>query len=178
MTKIELPIPKHLKNILIPLGERNNKNHVDGVIRCECGSETFKVNIYSEKNKDYVCVGEYEEDYGLVVMCNCVFCNRKHLVFDMSKHGWNGFVCKDGVTIPEEKLFDWKCKECGSSVYHMTISISSEGKEDFVENLTDEIGEGEFKEEDWIESFSWITINIVCYDCGFENTRWIDYETM
>lgn len=61
----------------------------------------------------------------------------------------------------------------------MTITICSEGKEDFIENLCDGILNGKkYKKSDWTEAFGWITINLVCYNCGFEDSRWVDYETM
>ena len=179
MNKTTLPIPKHLQSILVPMGEKNNKNRVDGVLRCTCGCETFAVSVYGGKNGKGICVGAYEEDYALVVRAACIDCGRKHLVFDMAKHGWNGFVCHDGRSVPDEELFPWACKKCGSDIHHMTLTISSQGQEDFLDELEDEIGEGkEFRAEDWVEAFGWITINLVCYDCGYDDEGWIDYETM
>ena len=36
-----LPIPKHLKDILIPHGEENDEEYVKGIIHCLCGAKVF-----------------------------------------------------------------------------------------------------------------------------------------
>ena len=38
---MKLPIPTHLQNILIPIGESNSDREVTGKIRCTCGGEAF-----------------------------------------------------------------------------------------------------------------------------------------
>ncbi|SCW65806.1 Ribosomal protein L9, N-terminal domain [Paenibacillus tianmuensis] len=173
------PIPKHLNDILIPMGTDNNENRVDGVVRCLCGCETFSVSVYGDKEGQDIYVGEYNNDSALMIKAECTECHKTHLIFDLSKHGWNGFVCHDGVTVPDDELFPWPCKKCSSDVHHIKLTIISEGKEDYVDNLGDDIGDGkEFSEDDWVEAFGWITISLTCSHCGFNDERWIDYETM
>lgn len=92
-SKIELPIPKHLKKIIIQIGDNNNESHMDGVVRCTCGCETFLISVFGGNNGKDICVGEYERDYALIVKATCMDCDKNNLIFDMSKHGWNGYVC-------------------------------------------------------------------------------------
>ena len=57
----------------------------------------------------------------------------------------------------------------------MIVSISSQGKDDFIDETEDT---DEFSPDDWIEAFEWITIALKCCECEHEDNSWIDYETM
>ncbi|MCL2102547.1 MAG: hypothetical protein FWH25_00750 [Syntrophorhabdaceae bacterium] len=173
-----LPIPKHLKDILAPGGDKNSENRVDGVIRCFCGCESFYMKIFADVEEGYPQVCEYEDDYALMVKAVCKDCSKDYLLFDDSKHGWNGFVCHDGVTVSDDELKIWQCTECESDIHNVEIRIMSQGKQDFIEESGIADGETDFLEDDWVEAFGWITIGLKCCGCGNNDEKWIDYETM
>ncbi len=168
-----LPIPKHLTNFLVPVGEDNNEFNVKGLIKCTCGNESFKINLYADLEASYLKVRKYENDYALVIYVTCAECQKEYLLFDKSKHGWNGFVCDDGVAVPKNILEEYFCKNCDSQSHSLELTISSQGKEDFIEESDDE-----FDEDDWVEAFEFIEINTKCSECDCYTKEWVSYETM
>ena len=173
-----LPIPKHLKSILIPTGTANNEFEVTGHIVCDFGNDHVSVHllgntaIYGEDK--VVKVIEINGNYFLIIKINCNKCLKEHLVFDNDYHGWNGFVCGgDSRNIPKPPTIEFRCFNCSSSDHQMTVRINSQGQEDFIEE-----GEGEYDQNDWVEAFSWITIRLKCNMCSEKNEEWISYETM
>ena len=171
-----LPIPTHLEDILIPIGNKNNEFHVDGVIRCSCGCENFNIRIFADTKNGYPQECEYNGGFALVVVVACADCKKEHLILDISIHGWDGFVCHRGTTAPDEELKSWNCPKCKNDIHSVYVSIESEGKQDFIEGAGIADGESEFKEDDWINAFCWITIGLKCSGCGKNDYIWIDYE--
>lgn len=173
-----LPIPKHLKSILKPIGDKNNEFEITGKIVCDCGSENFTIELVGDSS-DYeknnvIKVVEIEENYFLIIKVKCNSCNKEHLIFDNDYHGWNGFVCGgDSREYPRPESKVWHCNKCENSDFSMNVHIHSQGQDDFIEELEDE-----FDKEDWIEGFDWITIKTACNMCGETNDEWISYETM
>ena len=172
------PIPNHLKDILIQTGNKNNENRVDGIIRCSCSQESFHIKVFADTRNGFPQVCKYAGDYALVVEAVCMDCGKPQLLFDKSKHGWDGFVCHDGVSVPTEELKSWNCSKCDCDIHNIGICLLSQGKEDFIDETGISDGETEFSEDDWVEAFEWITIDLNCYGCGCNDKKWIDYETM
>lgn len=171
------PVPKHLKEILKPIGD-NNEFEVTGKIVCDCGSEEFKIKLVGddseyETNK-VIRLAEIDDNYYLIVSVKCNNCNKEHLIFDNDFHGWNGFVCgENSKSIAKPETKNWTCKNCYGTNHSMTLLIHSQGQDDFKEEAGDE-----FDKNDWAEGFSWITIKLACNSCNEKNEEWISYETM
>jgi len=173
-----LPIPRHLETILKPIGNDNTEFEVVGQMVCNCGSDKFKIEIVgddSEYESDCVIkVQEIADNYFLIVKLHCNDCDKEHLVFDNDYHGWNGFICGgDSKELPRPKTKVWNCNKCQTANHSITLTIQSQGQEDFVEEAGDE-----FESKDWTEAFSWITMKTECKNCGVTNDEWISYETM
>ena len=173
-----LPIPKHLKDILVPVGDENSENCVNGFLRCSCGCECFHIKIFANIENGYPQVCEYKDDYAFMIKIVCMDCAKEYLIFDKSKHGWDGFVCHDGVSVPDDELKSWQCPKCANDIHRINICIMSQGKQDFIDETGIADGESEFSENEWIEAFEWITIGLSCYGCGHSDETWVDYETM
>jgi len=174
-----IPLPKHLKNILIPIGNINSEFQLIGKIVCGCGSEKFTIELVGDDSnyqKDNVIkVAEIDENYFLIIKAKCNSCNKENLIFDDDYHGWNGFVCGENFRhLPRPDTAYWCCNKCQNTNHSMIIRIESHGQDDFIE----ETEEGDFDMEDWVEAFSWITIKVICNSCGETNNEWISYETM
>lgn len=172
-----LPIPKHLESILQPF-DNSNENEVTGKITCSCGSERFKIKIVGDDSffdiEKVIKVQEILEHFYLIVYVECIKCSKNHLIFDKDFHGWNGFICEIASKhLKRPKLKDWNCPKCKNSNHSVSLTIQSEGKDDFKEEAGDE-----FDKDDWVEAFSWITINLSCKSCNEINEEWISNETM
>ncbi|NDV64889.1 hypothetical protein D0T60_06495 [Bacteroides sp. 224] len=173
-----IPVPKHLKSILKPIGDNNSEFEITGKITCDCGSENFAIEIVAD-DSDYskeqvVKVTEIDGNYFLIVKVKCNSCNKEHLIFDNDFHGWNGFVCGgDSKDQPRPSTKKWHCNKCCKSEHSMIVNIHSQGQEDFIEECGDE-----FDQDDWAEGFDWITIKTICNACEEVNDEWISYETM
>lgn len=175
---MELPIPKHLKDILFPVGNDNSELSVTGKIKCKCGSENFRIQIVGDDSQyndsQVIKVAEISGKYFLIIKVVCNDCSSQHLIFDNDYHGWNGFVCGgDNRDVERPQTKQWNCDKCANEIHKMTVQINSQGKDDFMEEGGDEFGE-----ENWVEGFDWITIEIECSNCNKTNPEWISYETM
>ena len=173
-----IPLPKRLKNILIPIGNSNNEFQLTGKIVCGCGGEEFTIEFVGD-DSDYqkynvIKVAKINENYFLIIKVKCNTCNKEHLIFDMDFHGWNGFVCEESSkNLKRPDTQDWHCNKCQNTNHSMILIIESHGQDDFIEET-----EGELDSKDWAEAFSWITIKVICNSCGETNNEWISYETM
>ncbi len=158
---MELPIPRHLKEHFILCGSDNNENQVTGTIHCSCHGETFFV---------------FSGNDGGIVQLICPQCEKEILLFDAGKHGWNGFVCKDDFLDRSEPLGEHFCPDCDGNSFAVSVCISSQGKEDFMEECIKH--DDSFTIDDWIDGFDWIQIALSCATCNSSEETWVDYETM
>ena len=158
---MDLPIPSHLKNIFVLDDNDQTENEVSGSIKCKCGSEHFEV--YSSNDRQLVKV-------------KCLDCGEEIIIFDAGKHGWDGYVCKDDFLDREEPFARYSCEECGDHIFRVELKISSQGKQDFIDECVS--NDDSFSEEEWVDAFDWIIINLVCNSCNTKLTEWLDLETM
>lgn len=172
-----LPIPNHLKNILVPKEEIDEATLV-GDLHCQCGSIEFQI-LYPDKTvkfqeKDLPCDIEIGGHWFFIIKAVCVKCMREYLLFDADFHGWDGVMCHDvkKANLPRPHLVTWKCLSCKNLKHKIEIKIDYETKENFIEQ-----SRGEFGMDRWPDAFQWIYISIECVNCGFEINNWINYET-
>lgn len=161
---MDLAIPNHLKHYLKLIGNENDEYQVLGTLKCKCGSESFY--IYHSNNK-------------MIVEAVCSSCNKELILFDEGKHGWNGFVCNDDFLNREEPLKLNKCTKCNESRFKIQVRVTSQGKQDFIDESGLKNGFGEtLNESDWVDAFEWISANIICLSCNKQEENWLDCETM
>lgn len=162
-SELDLPIPTHLKSILLPIGNKNNEYCVYGHLTCNCGSKCFVVSANEEKTN---------------VDAKCTSCNQKYEIFDYEKHGWDGFVCNT-VCNTVKQMHSLTCSNCNNNDYKLFITIHSQGKEDFIEEsrLKNSLGTT-LDTGDWANAFEWIRIDLECSDCKQKLLGWLDFETM
>ena len=158
---MDLPIPKHLQEIIYPIGMKNSEFEVTGEVRCTCGCKSFEI---------------WESNDRQLVKTVCENCKKEYLLFDSGKHGWNGFVCGDDFLDREMPLKQYGCSKCKEYDFSIVICISSQGKADFEEDCL--LNDDSFTLNDWINAFDWITISLSCKKCGATDRKWLDFETM
>ena len=109
----------------------------------------------------------------------CCKCNKEYLVFDSHAHGWDGYICRYLPERPLEIQADnFHCGNCNSIEFSFKIIISSQGQNNFIGELAEEIKNGKFTKEDWVNAFEWITMDLTCLRCGKIYPNFINYETM
>ena len=172
-----LPIPKHLRDIFVLEGENNDEFQASGIIRCDCGSGNFRIKFFADTSEGFLRVCEYEDDYALIIKADCNGCGKGYFIHDASRNGWDGFVCGGGVSVPNEELASWLCPKCGGDNQGMSVTIRSEGRQDFIEEAGIADGDDTFDADDWAEAYSSISIGLKC-PCGYKDNNWIDHETM
>ncbi len=173
-----MPVPTHLHMILFPREEVPDENLLTGDVKCSCGNRVFHV-MYPGKTQEYKgskypCTIEINGNFFFLIKVNCPKCNEEYTLFDKHYHGWDGFLCHDNMKaeLPRPKLICWKCRSCKSSTHEVSITLSSQGKDDFVD-----AADGEYDESKWPDAFEWIWITIKCSECGLVTEDWVDYET-
>lgn len=174
-----MPVPSHLRNILIPRDKVLNEELLIGDVICHCGNRAFNV-MYPGKTQEYEgrehpCTIEINGEFFFLIKAVCSKNNEEYILFDKDFHGSDGFLCHDEeqANLPRPPLVNWKCRSCNASSHEISVKISSQGKDDFME-----VTEEEFDESRWPDAFEWIWITIKCSKCGLVTDDWVDYETM
>ncbi len=158
---MELPIPRHLQNYFTPRGLSNHENQASGTVRCDCTNETFRI---------------LSSNHGGIVRLHCTSCGKDLLLFDAGKHGWNGYVCGDDFLDRTEPLQEHRCSYCGKTVFSVSVTIFSQGKQDFLDECVRH--DDTFPPDNWADAFEWIQISPTCVSCRHQEENWVDYETM
>ena len=158
---VELPIPTHLQKYLKPIGDANKERFVKGNMVCQCGCDVFSVRESNDR---------------LLVKLTCRDCESEILLFDSGKHGWDGFVCGEDCLNRSEPLREYKCSQCGQPFFRVSVSISSQGKQDFIDECVSE--DDSFLIDQWVDAFDWITVSLQCEPCAHTERGWLDLETM
>lgn len=158
---MDFPVPVHLQSNFKPIGNENDEYEVKGSIHCLCGSESFEIWESNDRN---------------IIRLKCKQCGEEFILFDSGKHGWNGFVCKDDFNDRECPFSQYVCEECEHDSFKICVTISSQGKDDFMEECVS--NDDSFTIDDWVNAFEWITVSLSCENCTFEDSKWLDMETM
>lgn len=158
---MDLPIPTHLQSYFRPIGNKNDEYRVTGEILCHCNCGCFEVWHSNDQQ---------------IVKLICKKCGKEILLFDAGKHGWNGFVCKDDFLNRTEPFVQYRCKKCKRDGFQVVAAISSQGKQDFLEECVS--NDNTFTLDDWVDGFEWIDVSLTCCNCQHEAESWIDLETM
>lgn len=178
MNEKQYPVPRYLKEIYCVDESVSGEYNLDGRVQCVCGCENFKIRTFSDYNakRNIVSVGQYEDGYALVVKADCNTCGKEWLLFDLSKHGYDGFVCQDGVAIPDTvELAEYSCVNCRQNSFKVYMGIEVEDKEQFMEEVV-AWKPDKFTEEDYVDAFNWLDISLKCSCCGKDEKSWINLE--
>lgn len=173
----KLPVPRHLEKIFQADPEETDTYELTGNLKCTCGCKQFALKTYSYVRKDG-CLGvtRYKDGYALVIQAECNGCGSRWPVFDMSRHGFNGYVCHEGVEVPDSELEPYRCPECKKDRFLVKLGIEVEDPEQFAEEVV-AYEPDIYSEEDYVDAFDWITIPVECACCGHRVRDWVNFET-
>lgn len=171
-----LPIPTHLKEILQVDEDTFDGHNMDGKLKCTCGCDDIRLRIYGEEHREHISVRRYKDNYGFRIMGSCALCGKDFEIFDMAKHGYNGFVCHDGVPVEDADLKEYLCGACQGDNFAVDVGIELEDKEQFIEEVVEDEPD-KFVPEDYVDAFDWFTVALQCKKCGRKYGDWVDFET-
>ena len=175
-TRKMVEIPRYLREYFV-LDTETRYNGFEGSIRCTCGNRRFKVLYYGEEKREYIQAKPYEGGYGLHVACVCTKCNKTIELFDMAKHGYNGFVCQEDPSAEDAEHSVYSCYKCGGDEFEIRLGIIPGDREQFVEEVVSNEPD-RFTEDDYIEAFGDICISLSCVNCKKDIVNWLEMETM
>ena len=174
-----MPVPSHLKGVVVPLNKDIGEDNLSANFRCQCGESRFEL-LYPGKTHKFggkliPCTIEIDGHFFFVLKSRCTSCGHEHLLLDTDFHGWDGFICHDPdqASLKRPQLVPWQCQKCGETKHNGIIHIESQGEEDFVL----EVGE-DFDVDRWPDAFSWFSMDLTCCKCGLESQNIISVETM
>ena len=174
-----MPVPSHLKNIVISRDAKIDEEPLVADICCPCGGKEFELlypgEVHEHAGEVIPCTSEIDGKFFFVLKYRCDSCSQDHLLLDADFHGWNGLVCHDDeqAKLDRPHLIEWKCQECDGTKHTGVVRIQTEGREDFIEVVEDE-----FDHDLWPDAFGWFSLDVVCSNCKKETEELVSYETM
>lgn len=167
-------LPTHLEKIL-RVTERSETT-LDGRIVCECGCKTFGIRYFGESYPPH-CIGvnEHGGKYALTVRAVCRGCGKEWELFDFAKHGYDGLICGDGVSVPESELIEAAAGD--ERDFEIGMAIEFDDEEQFVEEVVNEpLDDLRFAPEDRLNIWSWVVIDLKCAKSGKELKDFVNSE--
>ena len=164
--------PRHLKEIFHPTG----RDGTEGDIVCTCGCKTFGIRYYGEGYPPH-CIGvnEYGGKYALTVHAVCCACGKEWELFDFAKHGYDGLICGDGISVPDEELTDAVAGD--ERDFEVNISFEIDDEEQFEEEIVNDPPDGmSFTPDDRVNIWSWVVIDLKCAQSGKELKGFVNSE--
>lgn len=158
-------LPKHLEKIL-KVTEYDENGYMSGKIVCECGCEKFGVRYFGEQYPPHLIgVKEVGDKYAMVLKAVCRECGKEYELYDYSKHAYDGLICFDGVSVPDEELADARADD--ERDFGIEMSVEFDDIEQFTEEVVDDPPEGmSFKPDDRFNIWSWIVVHLICVKSG------------
>ncbi len=109
----------------------------------------------------------------LICSAKCTHCEKEILIFDISKHGYNALTTNTKYLNNYKMQKKSSCRKCKNDIYKVHVKIDHMGKDDVLQE-----GSNVISEENWVDAFDWITIDIECSKCGNISKSWVNLEVM
>mgnify|MGYP006908303189 CR=1 FL=1 len=174
-----MPSPSHLQHCLLRPDGPVDDEPLTAPVVCPCGNNQFALLFPGATREvdgeSYPVVARIDGKFFLVLVAHCTQCEECHLLLDKDLHGWDGYVCRDETqaALPRPPLVPWHCLTCGALAHRMSVTIYTEGPEDFIAE-----SDGDLDPDSWPDAFGWFGLDTECAACGRKTESLIDYETM
>lgn len=168
-------VPKHLEKIL-RISEYDDRGTMSGKIVCECGCQTFGIKYFGEVFEPG-CIGmaKYDGKYAHTVKAVCRGCGKEWELYDFAKHGYDGLICEDGISVPDKELIDVAAND--ERDFEVKMSIEFDDEEQFTEEVVENPPNGmSFSPNDRVNIWSWIVIDLKCSENGKELEGFVNSE--
>ena len=106
-------------------------------------------------------VSGYKNKYGQVVKAVCADCGTDCLLYDFALHGYDGLICGEGITVPDEILKDFLTET--DRLFEIKMFLEYDEEEQFLEDvLNDEYLQKDFHFtlDDRASIWSWVVIDL------------------
>jgi len=105
-----MPVPKHLRGIVVPRASDVDERPLSADVRCSCGGTAFELlypgQTHELRGEIIPCTAQISGRFFFVLRAVCAHCSSDHLLFDADLHGWDGLVCHDSVqAAPQNQPF-------------------------------------------------------------------------
>lgn len=167
-------IPKNLIDIFYPIDD----NGYEGEIICKCGCKSFEIRCFGDFfDKNKLAIGKYEEKYGQAVKAICRNCQKEYLLYDFALNGYDGLICEDGNTVPNEKLTEFTTET--DNLFYIKMSLEYDDEEQFSEEiLSDDDLQSKyiFTMDDRASIWTWVMIELRGVQSGFVYEDFVNEE--
>ncbi|HEY2784674.1 MAG TPA: hypothetical protein VGJ05_06820 [Fimbriiglobus sp.] len=170
-----MPTPSHLAKCTTRIKSKCRSTLFVGKVKCTCGHEEMRLKFTATDGDGIGGPRSVLLDglYYAIVEAICHACELKYLLFDESRHGWNGFLAGDNRIAPfDGKLTEWQCIECQARPHTAIVRVRGENPETAIEE-----SESLLNGSNWFEGFGWISIDIKCRQCRKQTIDWLSWET-
>lgn len=151
-------IPKNLVDIFHTIDD----NGYEGEIMCKCGCKSFGIRCFGyffDKNK--LGIEKYEEKYGQAVKAICRDCQKEYLLYDFALNGYDGLICEEGITVPNEKLTEFTTET--DNLFYIKMFLEYDDEEQFSEEILsneDLQSKYNYTMDDRASIWTWVTIEL------------------
>ncbi|MDE7230381.1 MAG: hypothetical protein K2N56_07860, partial [Oscillospiraceae bacterium] len=167
-------VPKHLSGLLNVT--ENGETYMNGKIVCECGCSAFGIRYFGEQYPPS-CVGIQAVDgrYALIIKAKCRDCGKEYRLFDYAKHSYDGLICGDGVSVPDEELITAVADD--ERYFEIEMSVEFDDVEQFTEEVVENPPEDmSFLPDDRFDIWSWLVIDLKCAKSGRKLKDFVNIE--
>ena len=129
------------------------------------------------KEKLLPLIEEYEEKYGQAVKAICRNCQKEYLLYDFALNGYDGLICEDGNTVPNEKLTEFTTET--DNLFYIKMSLEYDDEEQFSEEILsddDLQSKYNFTMDDRASIWTWVTIELRGVQSGFVYEDFVNEE--
>lgn len=167
-------LPAHLERILNVVGRGDT--YMSGRIVCECGCETFGIRYFGEVYRSGgIGINEYGGKYALTVKAVCRGCGKEWELFDFAKHDYEGLICGDGISVPDEELID--AVAGNEREFKIKMSIEYDDMEQFAREVLGDPPNGMwFSPDDRVNIWNRVVIDLKCAQSGKKLNGFVDSE--
>lgn len=133
------------------------------------------LEIFFDKNK--LAIGKYEEKYGQAVKAICRNCQKEYLLYDFALNGYDGLICEDGNTVPNEKLTEFTTET--DNLFYIKMSLEYDDEEQFSEEILsddDLQSKYNFTMDDRASIWTWVMIELRGVQSGFVYEDFVNEE--
>lgn len=173
------PPPTFLSSVVHEFVVLSNESEYVGIVGCPCGEAALELlyvaDLVIDQSRSILRVTEWQQNLYLVLEAHCPRCDKRLLLFDMSRHGFNGLVRRQksrGRSEANRDRIVWECPNCGEVEHAIRITVGGDTKLDTLRDHSDLV-----TEKNWQDAFGMFQLEVTCVDCKHGPLSIVEFET-